>query len=155
METAVLSLGKEQVAPVRTDARQGGTLVPSSGIIHQLLLAEAMCLHIERAAVEVILYLRIGGPDVLAAHLLRQGHRLTVIEVLAVGRPSGIDLQQGGVVADDLHRIGLHIVEDQVAFQVIDLNLVGIERMEALSRQVGREGNQFLGGMPGRIDTSR
>ena len=133
METPVLSYGKEDIMPIGTNTRQRDTLVDRGGVKHQLLLTEAMRCYIERAAVEVVLYLRVGRPDILVAHLFRKRNRLAVVEVLAVRRPCGIHLQQRGVVADNLHRVGFHIIENQVAFQVINLDFIGILRMECLT----------------------
>ena len=103
METPVLSYGKEDIMPIGTNTRQRDALVNGGSIKHQFFITEAMRRHIERTAIEVVLHLRIGGPDILVAHLFRQRNGLAVVEVLAVRRPRGIYLQQGGVVADHLH----------------------------------------------------
>ena len=107
-----------------------------------------MCSQIKRTAIEVILYLRVGRPDILVAHLLWQWDGLAVIEVSAVGRPGGVHFQEVRILGNDAHRVGLHIVEDHVAGQVGDLNLVGMYRMECLPCLVGGEGNQLSGRMP-------
>ena len=155
METAIMTLGKQQIMTIRADARQGSAHVERSCIIHQFLLSETQVFGLKRFAIEVILYLRICGANVLVAHLLGQWHRLAVVEVSAIGRPRWIDLQEFRIVTDHYHRVRFYVIEYHVALKVIDLNLVGISRMECLTGQIGREGNQLLCWMPRRIDTRR
>ena len=92
VETTILALGKEQIAPVGTDARKGRTLVVRGCIIDEFLFTEVVRCHVERTAIEVVLYFGIGGSDILVAQLFRKWNRLAVIEILAIGRPSGIHL---------------------------------------------------------------
>ena len=85
-----------------------------------------MGVNVERTANEVVLNLRIGGANILVAHLFRKRNRFTIIEVFTVGRPCGINLKQGGIVRNDTHRVSLNIVEYQVAGLIINLNLIRI-----------------------------
>ena len=53
-----------------------------------------------------------------------------------------------------MHRVGLHVVEDEVGIGVLHLYLVEMLRVERLAGLVGGVGDEFLRGMPGGIDTS-
>ena len=97
----------------------------------------------------------VRGSDILVGYFFRKRNGLAVVEVLAVGRPGGEYLQKVGIVADDAHRVGCDVIENQVAGRIEHLHLVGICRMEYLVRLVGRKGNQLGGWVPCWIDARR
>ena len=148
METSVSSLGKHQILAVRADARQCGTLILRNGIIYKLLLTECMGCHVKRATIKVVLHFGIGRSDILAFHLFWQWDSLAVVELIPIGRPCGIYLQECGVGTDDTYRVFLHIIQDKVAGFVINLNLVMILSMESLSGGICRERYKFGFRMP-------
>ena len=155
METTILSESEQEITTVRTYARQRNALIWRNCIIYNFLLAETVCCKIEWTTIEIILHLRIGCCDIHTLHFLWKRNRLTVVEIFAIRRPCRIHFQKIRIIADNAHRILLHIIENHVAGKVIDLNLIRICRMESLTCLIGRESYQFGSWMPWWIYTRR
>ena len=128
VKAAITTLRKEQIVSVEADAWQGDAFVFRGGIINEFLFTEMACRHVKRTAIEVVLHFLVGGADVIviAAQLFGKRDRLAVKEVFAIGRPGGEHLQKVGVVADDAHRVGRHIIENQIAGRIKHLHFVGM-----------------------------
>ncbi len=158
VEATVLADGEHEIATVGRDAGQGGAAVDGCGIIDEAAGTEGVGVGVEALAVDVVLDVLVVLDDALQGvgddGVVGVEVGAAVVEPLAVGRPAGEDLELVGVVLDVGYLVFLDVVGYEVALGVIDLDLVVVEGLEALTGLVGGIDDDVEGGVPCGIDAS-
>ena len=157
MELTKIGQCKQQPFAIRRHSWGGGTLTDGGSIEHEFTLTELLCPGIERPAIDVVLQQRVGtvefGIDVVRL-LLIMGRN--VVEPMPVRTPRGERFELIGTAIDVVNLVLCGIIQDQIAAEVDDFNLLYVTCVENLSCLVHGEGYDLVvQRMPCRIDACR
>ena len=110
---------------------------------------------------EIITNIRKGLLDLFLPRVAIRGDRFERRaggrgeEPLAIRTPGRETLEKGRVLFDHRHRTILQTVQEEVTAGIHHLNLVGVDRMENLTRVVAGKGDVIAARMPRGIDAER